>query len=116
MKLKAVSFNNAVFFDGSTAKQVNLKTTGCIELSDDGLTVILSPRDPKRDRKHVPITNVSDYVELDEDAEAARVLDEEARIRAAATVTKTDAAKPKLKGIVKFQKNPETGVVEEILT
>lgn len=116
-RIKSFTTVNSIFFNGSQQQQI-VSAYG-VELSlTDGMFIIAKPpASSGRETLHIPMSNVKCIVMIDEDAEAAKQLEAEARIRLAATVEAKQAKAPVslLKGTVKFVKNKDTGAIEEVM-
>jgi len=118
MRLKSVSFVKPVFFNGQTVHQVIQQFGDTLEADGPYVKLIPNPS-KKRDTVHVPMTNIAQMTIIDpvaerarEEAELLKKLEEDERIRVAATVPPKPLA-AKIKGIVKFVKDPDTGEIVE---
>ena len=119
-RVKTAHLVNSVFFNGSQQLQLILTGGVRLEMSFSGLFLIaIPPAASGKDTLHIPMQNVKGLVFIDEAAEAAKkIAIEDAALEAATKPPEAKPAKPPksaLKGVIKFVKNPDTGVIEEKL-
>ncbi len=113
-KLKSVSLIQGVMHRGGMAKQIACDYGDQLELTDVGVRVIPNTTS-KRAPFVIPFSNVTCFVEIDTALEMIKQQAAEEKVKVDAVATKARAAKPVLKGVIKFVKNAD-GVIEEVET